>query len=157
MSIHAEIIHVYVLFVYIGISYMHAVHTIKKSVSPTEHARTSWCHTQSQRKTRAWGWGFPLPPSLTLCSLPQWCACRLLTCLKLFSDMGNGCVFPAGVEAGPEGSQERQCLPSGFLVVPAAKAAGLARGTSLTLSFIQCSTSPALSIRWLSGWMMNWD
>lgn len=47
--------------------------------------------------------------------------------------MGNGCVFPAGVEAGPEGSQEQQCPPSGSLVVPAAKAAGLARDSSLTL------------------------
>lgn len=88
-------------------------------------------------------------------SLPQWCACRLLTCLKPFSDMGNGCVFPAGVEAGPEGRQERHCAPSGSLVVPAAKAGGLARDTSLALSFILCSASTAL--RWLSGWMVNWD
>lgn len=73
MSIHAEIIHVYVLFVHIGISYMHAIHTIKKSVSPTEHARTSWCHTQSQRKTRAWGGGFHSHLLLPLLSAPVVC------------------------------------------------------------------------------------
>lgn len=50
MSTHAEIIHVYIC-VHICVTYIYVVHTIKKSASRTEHARTSWYITQSQRKT----------------------------------------------------------------------------------------------------------
>lgn len=102
----------------ICITCISAVHTVKKSASPTKHTRNPGVTLKAGRKCSGKFHSHPLP----VCCRLQYCAYRLLTyhlALCTHSLTWVVGVFPAVVEASPEGSQgEPRCVLSGSLAVP---------------------------------------